>query len=302
MTINKKFFIIFISLFIIIAILGGIVYFDLARIPPHSLGPPAAESAEGVASANLLIIPVNKPTDVMVTIQITDSRLISGSINLQRLDTSGKVLAILGNLNDSGTNGDAVAGDKIYTVRYNFNEVTTTPVRLRVSWALKGVLKRVVSNTLTIEVGNSLDEKGLILTYPPDLQFDQETLNLGGPISLNNFANAYKAGGIIPEGGTEIDITNTPLPVSPLSDIIAKDLQDAVIESADTILVGGYTGTKVVYIDSFTSTLTYKNVAVYVPHGVLLYKFFISYHAGDPLEANFLSSFQQILNTVQFTQ
>jgi hypothetical protein len=126
------------------------------------LGPPAAEGAGEVASASPAIIAVNEATVVTVTIQITDARLIPASVNLQRLDAAGKITAILGTLNDAGTAGDAAAADKVFTIRRSFTEATTTPVRLRVSWALKGVLKRNTSNLLTIPV----IPEGVLITDP----------------------------------------------------------------------------------------------------------------------------------------
>jgi hypothetical protein len=116
------------------------------------LAPSATLAAEGVAAVSPPLIVVNQPTEVTVTIPITDTRLISTSVNLQQVDATGKVLAVLGALTDAGTNGDAVAGDKTFTIRKTFTESTTDPIRLQVSWALRGVLKRVVSNVVAVEV------------------------------------------------------------------------------------------------------------------------------------------------------
>lgn len=134
------------------------------------VGPSAAEAADGVAVASPSIVAVNEPTDVTVTIQVTDSRLIPGSVNLQRLDATGKVIAVLGTLNDTGTGGDAVAGDKTFTIRRTFNETTTTPVRLRISWALSGVLRRGVSNIVSVEVWQQVKDPGrtFSILFPPD--------------------------------------------------------------------------------------------------------------------------------------
>jgi hypothetical protein len=55
-------------------------------------------------------------------------------------------------LHDSGLNGDATSGDRIFTLRQGFTDAAHTPILLRVSWAVKGSLGRAVSNTLRIEV------------------------------------------------------------------------------------------------------------------------------------------------------
>lgn len=205
---NHRLITILISLGIIAAIVGGAVSWEWKAIPskpvavvettPHTesstasttssppsvstsstlaiaipvLGPGSAEAVDEIASATPIIIAVNEATNVTVTIRITDSRVIAGSVNLQRLDASGKVIAVLGTLNDSGTNGDAVAGDKTYSVRKSFTEVTTTPVRLQVSWALSKVLRRAVSNLVEIGVGLALLDPvdGYRIVYPSEFE------------------------------------------------------------------------------------------------------------------------------------
>ena len=54
----------------------------------------------------------------------------------------------------------------------------------------------------------------------------------------------------------------------------------------------------------FGPAITYSNIALFCPStsGVTLYKIHLSYNAGDPAESQILSNFQQVLNTVQFTQ
>jgi hypothetical protein len=59
---------------------------------------------------------------------------------------------VLGTLNDSGSSGDAVAGDKVYSIRQRIQAAVIAPMRLQVTWALKGVLKRSASNTVSILV------------------------------------------------------------------------------------------------------------------------------------------------------
>lgn len=163
-----------------------------------------------------------------------------------------------------------------------------------------------ISQTLKvpINVWQSATGNGLMLNYPPEWQLNPHPLALGGPIALNTFENNYRQGGIIPVEGAEINIAKIPLPSLPLTDIITEELseEEAIIQSSDTILVAGSVGTRVFYRSPITSTLEYSNIAVYLPHGSLLYKFFLSYNAGDPFEPQFNSRFQEILNSVQFSQ
>jgi hypothetical protein len=82
-------------------------------------------------------------TTVRITAAIADPGVIPATVNLQRLNDAGAPVAVLGTLHDDGVNGDAVAGDQIYTLDAVFTE--TLPVRLRVSAGFKGLLKRLFS-------------------------------------------------------------------------------------------------------------------------------------------------------------
>ena len=93
---------------------------------------------------------VGVPTVVTVTALIEDPLLIPASVNLQQIDATGKVVAIVGTLRDDGTNGDVVAGDKVFSARVTLNEAQEGSVSLRVSAAFKGLLMRVFSPTLTV--------------------------------------------------------------------------------------------------------------------------------------------------------
>ena len=157
---SEKIYLIVIPLAIVLSLTSYFLpsyFFNKTQIQaPNVLDIDTAEAQPGVISASPSIVTLNEPTNITITIEITDTRLIPTSVNLQRLDETGKAIAILGNLNDNGTNGDTLAGDKIFSTAYTFTEATTTPVYLRVSWALKGVLRRVVSNTLSVEVWQEL--------------------------------------------------------------------------------------------------------------------------------------------------
>jgi hypothetical protein len=169
-----------------------------------------------------------------------------------------------------------------------------------------GVLQLRHGNTIpkplpiTVSVCRCVSAKGASISYPAGWQLHGETLALNGPIALNNFANAYLQGGLVPSGGAEVDITTVPIPTIALGDFISAELVDATIEFTSTLSVGGEVGTRVAYSDQFTPSLTYKNVALYVPHRALLYKIYLSYRAGDAGEKSFLDAFTEVLNSVKF--
>lgn len=98
----------------------------------------------GVVQATPNVIPVNTPTEVTVTAVIIDASLISTSVNLNKIGTTG-ASTILGQLRDDGRSGDAVARDNIFTLRQNFIEGTAGQIQLQVSAAFRGLPRRVVS-------------------------------------------------------------------------------------------------------------------------------------------------------------
>lgn len=109
-----------------------------AAVLPPSTDPPA--------------ITVSTPTTIKVTSLITDANVLAGSVNVQRLDATGRAIAVLATLRDDGTNGDVLAGDRVYSGSFTLNESRLEPMRLRVSAALRGVLLRPVSMMSTIDV------------------------------------------------------------------------------------------------------------------------------------------------------
>ena len=97
----------------------------------------AATSTLGPVSATPSSITVNTPTTVTVTIPIPAPTLISNGVNLLRLGATG-MPTILGVMHDDGKNGDAVAGDHIYTLQVNFNEPSAGTVSFRFQRYSKG--------------------------------------------------------------------------------------------------------------------------------------------------------------------
>src|ERR1700742_3260882 len=91
----------------------------------------------GTTTASPTTISVGQPTVVTVTSEITDPTLLTTGINLLRLLPGGGS-TIIGQLHDDGLNGDAVAGDKIFSAQVTLNEATAGQVQLQVSAAFKG--------------------------------------------------------------------------------------------------------------------------------------------------------------------
>ncbi len=166
------------------------------------------------------------------------------------------------------------------------------------------MLAPTVAERISQQVGRLRDtkivEKGLALHYPRFWRSAPRQPGSADPISLNNFDSAYGQGGIRPGGGAEVHITAVPLPAS-LTELIAKELAGAAIETTTDITVGGRKATQITYLDTYGPEVRERNVAVYVPNGSRVYKFFLSYYAGDSQERTILANFQQLLARVRFT-
>lgn len=142
-----------------------------ARIMPgHSSATAAASIALTVGTPNATpsLITVNTPTTVTVTVQINPAPL-AGGVNLLRLGATGTQPTILGVMHDDGKNGDAVAGDCIFTLQVPFNEAAAGQIQLEVSAAFPRSLQRVLSNVATVSVWNRFTDTSSQLTFafPP---------------------------------------------------------------------------------------------------------------------------------------
>jgi hypothetical protein len=91
-------------------------------------------------------------TTVSAYITYPDSHpVLPGSVNLLQISAEG-VATILATLNDDGTNGDAVAGDSIFSGQIQPTTGSTGLIRLQVSAAFEGMLLRVRSPIAIFEV------------------------------------------------------------------------------------------------------------------------------------------------------
>jgi Glucodextranase, domain B len=115
-------------------------------------------------------VPLGIATPITVTSVITDPSVVAGSVSLQRLDASGRVTAVLGILHDDGQNGDALAGDHIYTLQLTLTEYAVGPIALRVSASFQGLLTRVFSGVMTVNVVGTAAPQ-VIITSPANLSY-----------------------------------------------------------------------------------------------------------------------------------
>jgi hypothetical protein len=149
----------------------------------------------------------------------------------------------------------------------------------------------------TLKVTVSIVKQRVGFVVPAGFAADQRMIDLGGPVSLNNFGNHYEHGGLIPPGGAEIYITDVALPPPPLLDFIAGETVGALTSAITSIAVAGSPATKVVYTD-LPGGVRYRNVAIYVPRGTRLFKLYLFFRDDDPQADDFLAAFQQVISTI----
>ncbi|OYU25385.1 MAG: hypothetical protein CFE41_21690 [Burkholderiales bacterium PBB2] len=107
-----------------------------------TMGPPSVTPDKITAGAS---------TAVTVSVSITDPKYQLGSANVLRVKADGSS-QVLGAMRDDGQQGDAVAGDQVYTLRVNLQEPSAGVVNLQVSAAYKQELKRTLSALLPVTV------------------------------------------------------------------------------------------------------------------------------------------------------
>ncbi len=119
-----------------------------------TLGPSDAEAQPTLRIPRLYpsFVVATEPRVVTVSVYIPEESLIPASVDLQRVTSDGKVLAILGTLRDAGENGDEVAGDRIFAIRATLAEATEGQIYLRISAAFRGLLKRSLSPVVVLPV------------------------------------------------------------------------------------------------------------------------------------------------------
>jgi len=90
------------------------------------------------------VIPVDTPTEVTVTVSISDARVIPTGVNLLRVNGIGSPTN-LGRMYDDGTNGDGSPGDGVFSRSLTLHEHQPGAVQLQVSAAFRGILRRSLS-------------------------------------------------------------------------------------------------------------------------------------------------------------
>lgn len=135
-----------------------------------------------------------------------------GSVMLQQLDSSGRVLAILGTLHDDGLNGDPVANDGNYTLVTNFTEFTVGTIPLRVSATFSNAVNHALSPIANLTVTGT-PPPTVTITSPSDLSY----LNLS-PTTVSGTVSDPTARVVINAINAPVDLTGKFSATVPLTE------------------------------------------------------------------------------------
>lgn len=144
----------------------------------------------------------------------------------------------------------------------------------------------------------TVESRGVRLQVPAGWSCNQDLLAEAGPIALTNFGGAYIRGGILPPAGAEIEITSVPAPPS-VPDFIRGELRGTSLDPLRPYADSGKTGIQAAYTFEVAAGAIEKNIAVYIPQGPALYKFYLSYWSGDRNEGALLDSLTRVVRGAQ---
>jgi hypothetical protein len=108
-------------------------------------------------------------------------------------------------MHDDGQNGDAVAGDGIYTLRVPFNEAAIGQIQIQVSAAFRGVLRRVISSPINIAVtsdGTKPLPTGVEAAFKFGLYINSKSLANGNDGSISKLGSTVAELDALPESST----------------------------------------------------------------------------------------------------
>lgn len=101
-------------------------------------------------------IPPSGANQVLITVRVvragSDPLVVANGVYLFRVDAAGKNVANLGTMRDDGTNGDAAAGDSIFSLRINIAQPPQDGFRVQASVPFQRVVRRSLSPVTVIPV------------------------------------------------------------------------------------------------------------------------------------------------------
>src|SRR5438128_4760099 len=104
---------------------------------------------------NPVPIPAGKPVEVAVSSRVhtapNDASVSDAEVYLLRYDSANRLIANLGFMHDDGVDGDAVAGDQVFSIRFNLNE-PPGELRVAVSALMAGMTRGLLSEVASAPI------------------------------------------------------------------------------------------------------------------------------------------------------
>jgi hypothetical protein len=147
-------------------------------------------SAQGPTIESFTVSPIvvsqNVKTPVLFTAKLDSSALVDQAVFLVRTAGAGSPSTIIGKMHDDGLDGDAVARDRLFSIRTVVQEKATGNLSFAVSATFRRV-GRVISSAIVLPVWPRLqnDTLGVAVNHPPTWQ---SRVGAGGAITISNVA------------------------------------------------------------------------------------------------------------------
>jgi hypothetical protein len=155
----------------------------------------------------------------------------------------------------------------------------------------------LLTGTVYAQPAGTAAASGVEAGIPAGWHWNQGIAQQGGPLSLTNFEH-WESGGIPPAGGAEIDVTRVPAPRN-LQEYIQREVEGSQAEPLVESAIQKNPAVEVAFTDTY-GELKLATHALYVLHGARLYKLYLTFHAGDPHAADYVSAFHDLARQAKF--
>ena len=146
--------------------------------------------------------------------------------------------------------------------------------------------------------GTWVEARGARVHVPNGWSYNERLVAASGPVNMTNFGGTYAAGGLLPPGGAEIEVTSVPAPPN-LVDYIKRELKPAKVDKLQEMVAGEKSGIQASYVESISAGASLKTVVSYISHGAMLYKFYLSYWSGNRNEQGLAAAYEQVVKEAQ---
>ncbi len=263
----------------------------LAFATPH-----VATPVIGTPTATPALITANTPTSITITVQITGATPLPGGVNLLQLGATGTQPTILGVMQNTG-NG-------MYSLQIVFNETATNQLQLQVSAAFQGLLRRVLSPVLSLQVWGVVSDlgEGFSIRYPPGLyvvssDFPGQHLIESSPIDIDLGGGAPPEGSSTGSSGFAIAINSVPYTSSfTITQYLADIHPDDPLGTVTPVIVAGVSAYTVVFTDEVGAG---EPITIIPRNGsVLEISYSSTFGLGTPQDLTGLTVYNSLLNTL----